>query len=98
MYTKHKECTQFIRWECVKSSLFKCPPILKSTLNKKVLSAHHDHSYASYQSALEAVKSKIKIKKVVKISGFTPSQIFNKVINSVPKQILTKMPTEESIK
>lgn len=35
MYTKHKECKQFIRWKRVKKSSFKCPAILKSTLKKK---------------------------------------------------------------
>jgi len=72
--------------------------LLKSTLNKKnVLSTHHDHNYASDQSPTEAMKSKIKIKKMAKFSGSTPSQIFNEVINSVPKQVLMKMITEESI-
>jgi len=99
MYTKYKECKHFIRWKCVKSSSFKCPAILKSTLNKrKVSSAHHDHNHASDQSAIDAVKSKVKIKEMAKVSGSTPSQIFNEVIDSVPKQVLMKMPTEESIK
>jgi len=62
----------------VKRSSFKCPAILTSTLNKKkVLSAHHDHNHASDQSSIEAVKPKIKIKEIAKISGSTPSQIFN---------------------
>jgi len=83
----------------VKSSSFKCPAIIKSKLNKKkVLRDHHDHNHASDQSAIEAVKSKIKIKEMAKVSGSKPSQIFNEVINSVPKQVLMKIPTEESIK
>lgn len=52
---------------------------------KKVLSIHHDHNHASVQSAIRVVKSQIKIKEIAKDSGSTPSQIFNKVINSVPK-------------
>jgi len=44
------------------------------------------------------VKSKIKIKEIAKVFGSTPSQIFNEVINLVPKQVLKKMPTKESIK
>jgi len=63
MYTTHKECEQFIWRKCVKSSSFKRPAILKSTINKKkIRSTHHDHNHASDQSAIEAVKSKIKIK------------------------------------
>jgi len=33
-----------------------------------------------------------------KVSGSAPSQIFNKVVNIILKQVLMKMPSEESIK
>ncbi|CAI6376377.1 unnamed protein product [Macrosiphum euphorbiae] len=92
MYTKHKDCKQFIRWKCVKSSSFKCPAVLK------VLSIHHEHNHAADQNNIEAVKSKAEIKEIAKFSGSTPGQIFNEVINKIPKQALMKIPTEESIK
>jgi len=54
--------------------------------------------FSSDQNAIEAVKSKIKIKEIAKVSGSKQSQIFNEVINSIPKQVLKKLPTEELIK
>jgi len=65
---------------------------------KTILSTHYDHNHAPDQNAIEVVKSKIKIKEIAEVSGSTPSQIFNEVINSVLKQVLMKIPIEESIK
>ncbi|KAF0748313.1 Uncharacterized protein FWK35_00023607 [Aphis craccivora] len=48
---------------------------------------------------MEIIKSNKNNEKVaLKVFGSTPSQIFNEVINLVPKQVLKKMPTKESIK
>lgn len=39
---------------------------------KKVLSVNHDLNHACDQSAIKAVKSKIEIKEISKVSDFTP--------------------------
>lgn len=64
----------------------------------RFLRIHHEHNHAADQNTIETAKSKVVIKHIDKVSGSTPSQIFNKVVNKIPKEVLMKMPTEESIK
>jgi len=72
---------------------------IKTTLSKnKVLSVHREHNHASDKNTIEAIKSKFEIKQIAKVSGSTPGQIFNEIINKIPKQVSRKMLTEESIK
>lgn len=54
-----------------------------------VLLKTHKHNHAFDQNTVQAVKSKIEIKQIAKVSGSTPGNIFNKILKLVLMKIRT---------
>ncbi|XP_025191156.1 uncharacterized protein LOC112591528 [Melanaphis sacchari] len=98
-YTIKKTCQSIIRWKCSKKSSMKCPAILITDLKMtKIVRFEEEHCHSANKGAIGAMKIKQKIKECSLQTCNNPGQIFAQAVQSVPKEVLIELPSEDSIK
>lgn len=77
----------------------KCPAILITDFKiTKIIRFEEEHCHSANKDTIGAMKIKQKIKECSLQTCNNPGQIFAQAVQSVPKEVLIKLPSEDSIK